>query len=114
MRESVKDYKTMYRKYVGYFGWRYECYLEEEHPEAFRKLKKREDRSVILNKIHNTCQIQMAVMMDMLGGDKRMMNSHKSSGEFDKMIRKAIVSRAEDAVFRNTLDVLEYASWMVG
>ena len=107
----MKRMNTAVRKRIGYFGCLYAAYLAENHPSSWENLTGRDDLIDILMIIHQHCQEQMQLFLEIVDKDK--LNKHKMSSELARMIYDRMIKEMEDMVFDRCLDMLMYAAWMV-
>lgn len=96
---------------IGYFGWLYYCYLEEEHTASWATLMEREDWYDILVNIQEQCRARMELYLEFVGKDK--LNKHKLTSRLAKELYVPMIETMKRITFNSCLCLLQYAEWMV-
>lgn len=109
---DMRQFDYYFQKRLGYFGFRYMRYLEENHPRAYDKLCSTPQAANVFETVNVNCQINMETLMLMLKQGKDHMNPHKLESELARLLYYHMVETAKDTVFEEALELLQYAWWM--
>ena len=97
---DMRQFDYFFQKRLGYFGFRYMRYLEENHPRAYDRLASTPEAAKVFVDINAYCQWHMQNVMEMLQDGKRTLNKHKPQGELAKQIYYYMVETAKNRCLR--------------
>lgn len=109
---DMRQFDCYFQKRLGYFGFRYKRYLQENYPRAYDKLCGSPQAVEVFETVNKNCQKKMELLMLTLKQGKGKLNPHYLDSELAKTIYHLMVNIAKDKVFEEVLELLQYARWM--